>query len=106
MAGLDYIPTEVLRNPVYHTIRYCFNTSTSSRDRYSGLIKPIPKLDGKEPSDPFSCMGITVIPIPCKIYADILNIRLSKWIKYNNYLVEEQNGFRCNRSCLEHIYHV
>ena len=45
-----------------------------------------------------------MISIPCKIYAAILNIRLSNWIEENGYLVEEQNGFRRNRSCMEHIY--
>ena len=108
-AGLDNIPAEVLRNPVcvellHKIIRYCFNTGTVPRDWNSGLIKPIPKSDGKDPRDPLSYMGITLISIPCKIYADILNIRLSKWREDNDYLVDEQNGFRRNRSCMEHIY--
>ena len=108
-AGLDNIPAEVLRNPVcvdllYKIISHCFNTGTVPRDWNNGLIKPIPKSDGKDPRDPLSYRGITLISIPCKIYADILNIRLSKWIEDNDYLVEEQNGFRRNRSCMEHIY--
>ena len=45
-----------------------------------------------------------LISIPCKVYADILNVRFSKWIDENNIVVDEQNGFRQNRSCLEHIY--
>ena len=108
-AGLDNIPAEVLRNPtcvesLFKIIRYCFNTGTVPNDWNTELIKPIPKSDGKDPRDPLSYRGITLISIPCKIYADILNIRLSKWIEENNYLVEEQNGFRRNRSCMEHIY--
>ena len=35
---------------------------------------------------------------------DILNIRLSKWIEDNNLLVDEHNGFRRNKPCIEHIY--
>ena len=108
-AGLDNIPAEILRNPVcvellYNIVRYCFNTGTVPNDWNTGLIKPIPKSDGKDPRDPLSYRGITLISIPCKIYADILNIRLSKWIEDNNHLVDEQNGFRHNRSCMEHIY--
>ena len=38
------------------------------------------------------------------MYADILNVRFSQWIDENNIVVDEQNGFRRNRSCLEHIY--
>ena len=40
------------------------------------------------------------------MYADILNVRFSQWIDENNIVVDEQNGFRRNRSCLEHIYAV
>lgn len=108
-SGLDNIPAEVLRNPacvdmLHRIINYCFNTGTVPREWNTGLIKPIPKADSKDPRDPLSYRGITLISIPCKIYADILNIRLSKWIERNEYLVEEQNGFRRNRSCMEHIY--
>ena len=34
-----------------------------------------------------------LISIPCKIYADILNIRLPKWNEDNSHLVEEIMGF-------------
>lgn len=108
-SGLDNIPAEVLRNPVcvdllHEIISYCFNTGTVPRDWNTGVIKPIPKADGRDPRDPLSYRGITLISVPCKIYADILNLRLSKWIEDNYCLVEEQNGFRRNRSCMEHIY--
>ena len=51
-AGLDNIPTEILRNPVcvdllYNIIKYCFNMGTVLSDWNTGLIKPIPKSDGK-----------------------------------------------------------
>ena len=48
--------------------------------------------------------GICLISIPCKIYADVLNLRISNWIEQNNIVADEQNGFRRNRSYLEHIY--
>ena len=38
------------------------------------------------------------------MYADILNVRFSQWIDESNIVIDEQNGFRRNRSCLEHIY--
>ena len=103
------LPAEVLRNPIcvdslHKIITFCFHSGTVPSDWNTGLIKPIPKGDGKDPRDPLSYRGITLISIPCKIYADILNIRLSNWIEENGFLVEEQNGFRRNRSCMEHIY--
>ena len=38
------------------------------------------------------------------MYVDILNSRFTEWIEQNNVVIDEQNGFRRNRSCLEHIY--
>lgn len=107
--GLDQILGEVLRNTLcvdllHKLINHCFNSGTVPSEWNNKLIKPIPKGDGKDPHDPLSYRGITLISIPCKIYANILNIRLSKWIELNNILVDEQNGFRKNRSCMEHIY--
>ena len=69
-AGLDKISAELLRNPacveaLFRIIRYCFNTGTVPNDWNTGLIKPIPKSEGKDPRDPLSYRGITLISIPC-----------------------------------------
>ena len=85
-------------------MNFYFNTGTVPSDWNKGLMKPIPKGEGKDPRDPLSYRGITLISIQCKIYADILNIRISKWIEDCNILTDEKNGFRSNRSCMEHIY--
>ena len=69
-----------------------------------GVIRLIPKSDTNDPRDPLCYRGICLISIPCKVYADILNVRFSQWINENNIVVDEQNGFRRNRSCSEHIY--
>ena len=69
-----------------------------------GIINPIPKPDAKDARDPLNYRGISLLSVPYKIYADILNQRLMKWLEQNNILVDEQNGFRQKRSCLEHIY--
>ena len=34
----------------------------------------------------------------------IMNTRLLQYIETNSLLVEEQNGFRKSRSCIEHIF--
>ena len=38
-----------------------------------------------------------------KLYSSILNRRLQTFLEKNNILVEEQNGFRASRSCIDHI---
>ena len=108
-TGFDGIPSEVLRNPVcidllYRIINFCFENGTVPSEWNTGIIKPIPKSDASDPRNPMCYRGICLISIPCKIYADILNSRLSNWIEDNNIVEDEQNGFRQKRSCLEHIY--
>ena len=39
-----------------------------------------------------------------KIYFGILNKRLQTYLEENKILVNEQNGFRASRSCIDHIY--
>ena len=108
-AGFDGIPAEVLRNPVcidliYKIVNFCFETGIVPTEWNTGVIKPIPKPDAKDSRNPMSYRGICLISIPCKVYADIINSRFTEWIEQNNVVIDEQNGFRRNRSCLEHIY--
>ena len=97
------------RNPacidlLHKIINFCFENGTVPSEWNKGIIRPIPKSDAKDPRDPLCCRGSCLISIPCKMYADILNVRFSKWIDENKNVVDEQNGFRRNRPCLEHIY--
>lgn len=108
-AGFENIPAEVLRNGVgsellYKIISHCFENGSIPKEWNNGIINPIPKADSKNPNDPLSYRGITLLSVPYKVYADVLNQRLSRWLETNDVLVEEQNGFRKKRSCLEHIY--
>ncbi|MCG8113538.1 MAG: reverse transcriptase family protein [Candidatus Thiodiazotropha taylori] len=108
-AGFDGIPAEVLRNPVcidllYKIINFSFESGTVPSEWNTGIIRPIPKSDSKDPRNPLNYRGICLISIPSKVYADVLNTRFIEWIEQNNIVVDEQNGFRRNRSCLEHIY--
>ena len=38
-----------------------------------------------------------------KLYSSVLNNRLYKWVESNNKVVDEQNGFRRNRSTIDHL---
>ncbi len=47
--------------------------------------------------------GISLLSTIYKLYAGILNNRLVTYLEDNNIYVEEQNGFRQNRSSAEDI---
>ena len=40
----------------------------------------------------------------CKLYPNILNKRIVVYMDINSVIEEEQNGFRKDRSCEDHIY--
>ena len=96
--AVDEIPAEVrvLKNVVcieilYKIMFYCFAKSKI----------PIHKSDD-DPRNPLGYRQITLISVPRKVYAHILNARLETWLEENNILCDEQNGFRKDRSCLDH----
>ena len=53
--------------------------------------------------DPLNYRGITLAPVIYKIYCTILNKRLSQLEEQNEILHDAQNGFRKNRSTVDHI---
>ena len=66
-------------------------------------IIPIPKPD-KDRRDPLQNRCITILCCVAKVYSSIINKRLQKFLENNEILVEEQNGFRSGRSCIDHMY--
>jgi hypothetical protein len=108
-AGVDDIPAEALKNSscidiLYRIINHCFNNGCVPDAWRYGIINPIVKPSSTDLRQPLSYRGITLLSVPCKIYCDILNRRLSTFIEEGNLLVEEQNGFRKQRSCIDHLY--
>ena len=108
-AGIDDIPAEVLKNDtavnlLFQIISGCFNIGRVPTQWTSGIINPILKQGTDDDRQPLNYRGITLISVPCKIYCNILNHRLSTWLEKNNVLCDEQNGFRKGRSCEEHIH--
>ncbi|CAC5396918.1 unnamed protein product [Mytilus coruscus] len=106
-AGIDEIPSENLRNDtcidLYKIIQFCFIEGHVPSEWLTSMISPIPK-PKMDPLNPLEYRPISLISVPCKIYADILNKRLTNRLEQNDMLAEEQNGFRRNRSCLDHLY--
>ena len=75
---VDKLPSEVLRNEkfvvlLHKIIRYCFEEGQVPNDWCRTILNPILKAD-KDPRDPLGYRGIALILVPCKIYADILNV--------------------------------
>ncbi len=56
------------------------------------------------PRIPLNYRGINLLSCIYKTYSTVINRRLLSFLETNNLLCDEQNGFRANRSCLEHIY--
>ena len=88
---------------------YCFDHSVTPNAWHKALIVPIFKGRGKgkkkrDPRSPKSYRPVSIISNPCKIFMNILNNRLLEFLELNNMLPEEQNGFRKNRGCTEHIF--
>ena len=48
--------------------------------------------------------GISLVPCTRKLYSSFINQRLVSHLENNDILADEQNGFRNNRSCEDHIF--
>jgi hypothetical protein len=107
--GIDNIPNEVLKQKAVAEalcvlFNKCFSISSIPTVWLKALIKPIPKGADKDPRVPLNYRGISLLSCVYKFYTAVLNARVIKYLEANNLLVEEQNGFRKGRSCLDHIY--
>ena len=57
-----------------------------------------------DPNLPLSYRGISLLSCIGKVYSSLLNNRLSNFLDMTGKMSDEQNGFRCKRSCEDHIY--
>ena len=108
-AGPDMIPNEVLRHvgirkPVVDFINMCFMNNVIPSVWRLSIISPIPKSASKDPYIPLNYRGISLSSCMYKVYSSAINSRLSIYCEENGFLVDEQNGFRPDRSCQDHIY--
>jgi len=108
-VGVDELSNEVLKcpkllNTLHVLFQYCFKNGTVPSVWYRSIIKPIPKTTQADPRVPLNYRGISLLNTACKVFSGILNNRLSEYIETNRILVDEQNGFRKHRTCIDHIY--
>ena len=102
------IPNEAMKNYnakilLHNFFNLCFKSGLNPTDWDYSDIKPIPKKD-KDPRDPLQNRCISIMCCVAKLYSKILNTRLQKYLESNEILVEEQNGFRSCRSCIDHLF--
>ena len=57
-----------------------------------------------DPRNPANYRGIALQSVVLKVFCKVLNARLSDWSETNCILSDEQNGFRPDRSCLDHLF--
>ena len=107
-CGVDAIPSEVLCNDtsvsfLHVLFNICFDKGIIPSLWNKCIINPIPKSSTTDPRDPLSYRGIALASSMYKLYCSILNNRVGSWCEQNDKIVDEQNGFRKNRSTTDHI---
>ena len=108
-TGLDNIPNEVLKNHdvmqmLYNLFRKCFEFGIIPSVWLKAIITPIPKSSSKDPYIPLNYRGISLLSCVCKVFSGIINRRVMNYCELADLLVDEQNGFRKNRSCIDHVF--
>jgi hypothetical protein len=110
-TGIDNIPYEMLMNNdvikvLFNMYSKCFSNGTVPSIWLKAIITPIPKSNDKDPYIPTNYRGISLLSCICKGYTNVLNNRLSTYYETKNLLVDEQNGFRSKRACIDHIFSI
>ena len=108
-VSVDKIPNEVLKNETSVKLLHalytnCFLSGIIPDEWHKSLITPIFKGKDKDPKEPLSYGPVSLICNPCKGLSYILNKRLLGCLEGSGQLVEEQNGFRQDRSCQDHVF--
>ena len=107
--GLDKIQGSYLNHPaltplLYKLFSVCFDSALVPSDWCSALIYPILKPNTADPRNPVNYRGIALQSVVLKVFCKFLNARLSDWSEINCILSDEQNGFRPDCSCLDHLF--
>ena len=108
-VGLDLIPNEVLkqadmRDIILNFNNKYFNCQLIPSAWQKSVIKQIPKSASKDPCVPLNYRGISLMSCFYKIYSGLIDNRITSHCENNTLIVDEQNGFRADRSCLDYIF--
>ncbi|CAG2255049.1 unnamed protein product [Mytilus edulis] len=106
--GIDDIQVELFKNntalnALTRIFNICYDSGKIPSLWSKGMITPIPKSSTSDPHDPMSYRGITLAPSSYKLYCGVLNARLTSKLDDLDCLNDEQNGFRKDRSTIDHL---
>ena len=105
----DSLPNEILKMSSLHLIllkfmSMCFQLFMVPGSWQQAIIAPIPKSSTKDPYVPLNCRGISLLSCFYKMYSSLVDNRVSGYCESNGFIVDEQNGFRPDRSWIDHVY--
>jgi hypothetical protein len=108
-AGIDYLPNEVYKNEnvikvVTKLFQLCLDSGKIPSIWRKAIVAPIPKCDKNDPRIPMNYRGISLLCCSAKLYTRLLNSRIDNFLNIGNKIVDEQNGFRRDRTCQDHIF--
>lgn len=108
-SGYDEIPYDVLKYPnvivvLKELFQLIFDCSIIPTIWRKAIICPILKDAQSDTRIPMNYRGISLLSCIGKLYSAFLNKRLSSYLEDQDVLADEQNGFRANRSCEEHVF--
>ena len=81
-----------------------FDTSVIPTVWRKSVICPILKDPQSDKRVPLNYRGISLLSCVNKLYSSFLNKRITVYLNNNNILADEQNGFRADRSCVDHVF--
>ena len=107
--GYDELPYEVLKSPVIiaclqQLFQYVFDSGVIPSVWRQAIVCPILKDPSSDRRDPMNYRGISLLSCINKLYTSLLNTGLTGYLETNDMLADEQNGFRKQRSCENHVF--
>ena len=108
-GNIDPLPNEIFKNDISMQLLLslfskCFKYGMRPSVHGKATIFPLVKNAENDSRVPLLYRGISLLSHVGKMYTALLNNRLTAYLESNNILVEEQNGFKKNRSTTEHIF--
>jgi len=107
--GPDGVLAEMLKNALGTILPFLeslfnqiFNSGEYPELWTGAIIVPLHKSGDK--NVPNNYRGVSLLSILGKVFAQILNRRLSNWAEDNHKIVEEQGGFRAGHSTADNIF--
>ena len=108
-CGPDEVPYDVLKKPQIIVVlrdlfQLIFDASLIPTIWRKAVICPILKDINTDKRIPLNYRGVSLLSCIGKLYSAFLNKRLTKFLNDNDLLADEQNGFRAERSCEDHVF--